>query len=144
MLAIQARAFRCYYLLENGNTIQPSPFIGNKAVGILFENKMDHNTYFGNNIEYIQGIHMIPLNPSSTLTRSRAFVQEEWQQYFSNGRADQIQGGWRGILYANLAMIDPKTAWKFFSQDGFKHEWLDGGASRTWYLAWCAALGGIS
>ena len=142
MLAIQARTFRSYYLLENGSTIEPANFVGNKAIGILFENKMDHTTYFGNNIEYIEGIHMIPLNPSSALTRPRAFIQEEWQQYFSNGRADQVQGGWRGILYANLAIIDPKTAWKFFAQDGFQNAWLDGGASRTWYLAWCAALGG--
>ena len=144
MLAIQARAFRCYYLLENGNTIEPPRFVGNKAIGILFENKMDHTTYFGNKIEYIEGIHMIPLNPSTTLTRTRPFVQEEWQQYFSNGRADQVQGGWRGILYANLATVDPKTAWNFFAQDDFKQEWLDGGASRTWYLVWCAALGGAN
>ena len=144
MLAVQARAFQNYYLLENGNSVEPPKFVGNKAVGILFENKMDHTTYFGNNIEYIEGIHMIPLNPSSTLTRSRAFVQEEWNQYFSNGRADKVPSGWRGILYANLAIVDPKSAYKFFAQDNFDNAWLDGGASRSWYLAWCAALGGAS
>ena len=64
--------------------------------------------------------------------------------YFSNGRADQVQGGWRGILYANLALVDPKTAYRFFAQEHFDYSWLDGGASRTWYLAFCAALGGAS
>ena len=64
MLAIQARSFQNYYLLEIGNSVEPQPFIGNKAIGILFENKMDHTTYFGTNTEYIEGIHMIPLNPS--------------------------------------------------------------------------------
>ena len=83
-------------------------------------------------------IHMIPLNPSSTLTRSKTFVTEEWAKYFDNGRVDQVEGGWRGILYANLAIIDPMASWKFFSQSTFDPSWLDGGASRTWYLAYAA------
>ena len=112
--------------------IEPPAFIGNKAAGILFENKIDHATYFGANIEYIEGIHMIPLNPASTLTRSTTFVQEEWDMYFSNGRVDQVAGGWRGILYANLALIDPVSAYNFFADPGFSNEYLDGGASRTW------------
>lgn len=87
---------------------------------------------------------MLPLNPSSTLTRPAAFVSQEWSTYFSNGRADTAPGGWKGILYANLAIVDPKTAYAFFAQDGFDMSWLDGGASRTWYLAFCAALGGNS
>lgn len=85
---------------------------------------------------------MLPLNPSSTLTRSEQFVREEWDTYFSNGRADSAPGGWRGILYANLAIIDPVAAYRFFSQPNFDMGWLDGGASLTWYLAWSAALGG--
>jgi endo-1,3(4)-beta-glucanase len=70
-------------------------------------------------------------------------VKEEWETYFSNGRADQVAGGWRGILYANLALIDPCTAYNFFNQPNFDWYWLDGGASRTWFLAYCAAMGGV-
>lgn len=70
-------------------------------------------------------------------------VKEEWEAYFSNGRVDQVGGGWRGILYANLALIDPCTAYNFFCQQNFDWRWLDGGASTTWYLAYCAALGGV-
>ena len=58
--------------------------------------------------------------------------------------ANALQGGWRGILYANLALIDPKASYSFFRDgiDGFWDErWIDGGASRTWYLVWAAALG---
>ena len=69
-------------------------------------------------------------------------VREEWDTYFSNGRVDQVQGGWRGILYANLAIVDLGAAYGFFAQEGFGGGWLDGGASRTWLLAYCAALGG--
>jgi endo-1,3(4)-beta-glucanase len=55
MLAIQARALSNYFLMQRNNVIQPPRFIGNKADGILFENKVDHATYFGTNIEYIEG-----------------------------------------------------------------------------------------
>lgn len=139
-LAVQARSVRNYFLLKSDNKNQPEQFLFNKVTGILFENKCDHVTYFGNNIEYIQGIHMIPLNPSSAYTRPKDFVTEEWNTFFSGGRVDQIAGGWRGILYANLALIDPQTSYNYFASDNFDYGSLDGGASRTWYLAYSASM----
>ena len=108
----------------------------------LFENKIDHTTYFGSNISYIQGIHMIPLMPFSTLSRTQQFVNEEWDTYFSNGRAQNVTGGWQGILMANLAIVDSVTSYNFFSSPTFDMGLLDGGASLTWYLTLSAALGG--
>jgi endo-1,3(4)-beta-glucanase len=139
-LAITARSLQNYFLYTSDNVNQPLNFIGNKVAGILFENKIDHTTYFGTNIEYIQGIHMLPLLPSSALTRTRRFVSEEWDMYFSKGRADSVQGGWKGILYANLAIIDPVSSFNFFNSANFDPSWLDGGASRTWYLAFAAGI----
>ena len=144
MLAVQKRAFQNYYLLEASNVNHPANFIGNKVAGILFENKVDHTTYFGTNIEYIQGIHMLPINPSSAYIRSKTFVKEEWEKFFSGGRVDAVEGGWRGVLYSNLALIDPKAAYKFFNATNFEDKYLDGGASLTWYLAFSAGLGGAS
>lgn len=141
-LAITARTLQLYFLYEKDNTVEPSGFIGNKVSGILFENKIDHTTYFGSNPEYIQGIHMLPLLAHSTLTRKQSFVSEEWSTWFDNGRADKVVGGWKGVLFANLAIVDPVTSWKFFNDEGFDETTLDGGASRTWYMAWAAALGG--
>lgn len=84
---------------------------------------------------------MLPIAPNTGLTRTATFVQQEWDTYFSNGRAN-VAGGWRGILYANLAYIDAKSSWSFFASSSFDPQYLDGGASRTWYLAVAAALGG--
>ncbi|KAK3059671.1 hypothetical protein LTS18_010303 [Coniosporium uncinatum] len=119
ILAIQARTFQSYFLMDSKNSNQPPDFINNKVTGILFENKVDHATYFSNNIECIQGIHMIPLAPPSALVRSRNFVSEEWSTYCSNGRVDSVGGGWRGILYCNLAITDTKPAFAFFSRRDF-------------------------
>ncbi|KAL8969840.1 MAG: hypothetical protein Q9183_001805, partial [Haloplaca sp. 2 TL-2023] len=55
MLAIMKRTFRDYFLLERGNRNQPPLFLDNMVTGILFENKVDATTYFGNNLEYIHG-----------------------------------------------------------------------------------------
>ncbi|KAK2599257.1 hypothetical protein N8I77_011027 [Diaporthe amygdali] len=140
-LSVLARSLNLYYLYTSDNAVQPPSFIGNKVAGILFENKIDHTTYFGSNIEYVQGIHMLPLLPATKLIRGDQFVSEEWAQYFSGGRADTVVGGWRGVLYGNLATIDPSTAWAFFSSPSFDPSWLDGGASLTWYLAYSAAIG---
>ncbi|KAL6717521.1 endo-1,3-beta glucanase [Lecanora helva] len=145
MLAIQARTFSNYFLMQKSNVNQPANFIGNKVTGILFENKIDHTTYFGANPEYIQGIHMLPLSPAAAYTRPFNFIREEWDTYFNHSSpypASNISGGWKGILYGNLACIDPRTSWQFFSQQNFDGSWIDGGASRTWYLAFAAALGG--
>lgn len=137
-LSVLARSANNYFLYMSSNTVQPANFIGNKVAGILFENKIDHTTYFGANIEYIQGIHMLPLIPATQLVRGQDFVAEEWDQYFDAGRADKVDGGWKGVLYGNLATIDPKAAFDFFSKEGFDQSWLDGGASLTWYLAYSA------
>lgn len=124
--------------MASDNKNQPEQFIGNKVTGILFENKADHTTYFGANIEYIQGIHMIPLLAPSAVARTREFVLEEWTTYFSDGRVNNIEGGWKGIIYGNYASVYPQEAWEFFNAQDFDPAWLDGGASLTWYLAYAA------
>ncbi|KAI1827008.1 glycoside hydrolase family 81 protein [Xylaria intraflava] len=138
MLSIIARSLNQYYLYTTQNKVQPPNYIGNRVAGILFENKCDHTTYFGANIEYVQGIHMLPLLPNTKFTRPVDFVKEEWATYFDKGRADKVEGGWKGILYGNLATVDPQAAWTFFTSSDFNPSWLDGGVSLTWYQAFCA------
>lgn len=87
---------------------------------------------------------MLPLLPYSAFTRSSTFISQEWSALFDPSNpsapdpASTVRGGWKGILYANLALIDPKRSWEFFAQQDFDPTWIDGGASRTWYLAFAA------
>ncbi|KAK9477672.1 endo-1,3(4)-beta-glucanase [Lipomyces japonicus] len=142
MLAIMRRSFNSYFLLANDNRVQDGRLLGNKVSGILFENKIDHTTYFSAEIECVQGIHMIPITPVSSYMRSPQYVNEEWHALLSNRARELTNSGWKGILYANVALFDAKLSFNFFADPGFKDEWLDGGASRTWYLAYAAAVGG--
>lgn len=143
MLAIMARSMNKYFLLADNNTTQPAAFIKNKVTGILFENKADHTTYFGTNLEYIQGIHMIPICQISSFVRKPDFVKQEWDQKLSS-IVGSLNDGWRGILMLNVALYDPDTAWKFFSDANFNNAHLDGGQSKTWSLAYCAGVGASS
>jgi len=143
MCAVLRRTLNSYFLLSESNSIEPPSFINNRASGIFFENKIDHTTYFGNAIEYIEGIHMLPLTPMSAYTRLKGFVQEEWTQYFAS-MVDTVEGGWRGLLYANLAFIDPVKSYQWFTRPNFDPSHLDDGASHTWYIALAAGLGGCA
>ncbi|GMM29538.1 endo-1,3(4)-beta-glucanase [Martiniozyma asiatica (nom. inval.)] len=142
ILSIEKRAMGMYYYYLDNNNIMPAKFIKNKVSGIIFENKIDHATYFGMNTEYIHGIHMIPLTPISNFVRSCQFVGEEWDQKELCKLCDTLDSGWRGLLMLNLAIIDPKKSWEFFAQDNFNDCWLDNGMSRTWSLTYAAGMGG--
>ncbi|OAL53731.1 endo-1,3(4)-beta-glucanase 1 precursor [Pyrenochaeta sp. DS3sAY3a] len=146
MLAIQARSFNAYFYLQSNNTNQPARYAGNKISGILFENKVDYATYFGTTPPLIHGIHALPISPASSLLRPRPFIAEEWATFFSDDRWQAAEGGWRGILMANYALLDPRGSFAFF-RDGvngrWDERWIDGGASRCWYLVWAAGLGAL-
>lgn len=137
-LSILSRSLQHYYLYQNNNEVQPPQFIGNKVAGILFENKVDHTTFFSPDIEAIQGIHMIPILAPTPFVRRPEFVEEEWNVFFSEGRIDDIRNAWKGIIYASYATVKPKLAWEFFSSRQFDPQWLDGGASLTWFMAFSA------
>lgn len=141
ILSVEKRAMNMYMLYKRENKIVPPNFISNKVSGILFENKIDHATYFGMNKEYIHGIHMIPLSPMSNFIRDSVFVSEEWQDMQLGNLAMSIDSGWKGLLILNQAIIDPKAAWNFFSDPNFNYAHLDNGMSRTWSLAYCAGMG---
>lgn len=137
-MAIMKRSLQSYYLMTKDNTNQPSNFIGNKVAGVVHENKVDHTTFFSADIEAIQGIHMIPVHGPTAFARSKAFSAEEWNAYFSNGRVDQFDNPWKSIIYASSAANGPKRTWSYFNATDFQSRWIDGGASRTWYMTYAA------
>lgn len=141
MLAIMKRSMNKYFYFADGNINEPSKILGNRVAGITFENKLDHTTYFGTNLEYIQGIHMIPMTPATALIREKTFVGQEWTSLLAP-IIDSVDSGWTGILRSNEALFDAVSAYDFFSSDSFTSTYLDGGASRSWYLAFSALMGG--
>lgn len=143
ILAIMRRSLNDYFLYSDSNTVQPLAIIPNKVSGILFENKIDHTTYFGTLEQYIQGIHMIPITPCSSYIRGPTFVEQEWTEKLSS-IVGSVSDGWKGILMLNVALYDPTTAYNFFNSLSFSTSYLDNGMSKTWALAYCAGVGATS
>ncbi|KAF5239219.1 hypothetical protein FANTH_10021 [Fusarium anthophilum] len=144
-LAVTARSLQSYFLLASDNDVQLAKFIGSRATGILWDRKINHTTYFGDEIAYIQGIHMLPIVPSSAYIRKPPFVREEWNQYFAGNKSGSLSsGGFAGHIYANLAIADKAGAIEshaFFRKQTTDSPYLSG-SSLTWDLAYTAALGG--
>lgn len=139
MLSIASRSMNLYFLYSDDNTVEPSDLIANKVSGILFDNKITYTTYFGSNTEYIHGIHMLPITPASSLIRGPTFVEEEWDQVLETV-VGSVTGGYRGILELNAALFNGELAYSYFSSSSFDSSNLDNGQSRTWSLAFSAAV----
>ena len=183
-LAIMKNSFSSYFYYDKDSNVQPAAFAANVVSGILFENKIDHATFFGGESEFVHGIHMLPISPITSYMRPSSFVAHEWATYFQStiplyASPDPITGmisavsaygggyncsakkntgrlincvkpEWKGLLMGNLAQIDPSLSWQYFADEGgingpqgFDWNTLSGSGSRTWYLAYAAAFGGI-
>ncbi|ANZ76190.1 BA75_03271T0 [Komagataella pastoris] len=135
MLGVQRHSVNSYMLYSDDNKIMPKQFVGNKVSGILFENKIDHTTYFGQRPEYIHGIHMLPLTPISSFIRSPRFCKEEWDQRLGNEFVSAIpEGGWKGLLTLSTVLFEPEIAYNFFVPKDFDPLNLDNGMSQSWSL----------
>jgi endo-1,3(4)-beta-glucanase len=141
-LGVMTKSINSYFLLADNNTIQPSRFIKNKVTGIFFENKVDHTTYFGTNLEYIQMIHAIPVTSFSSFVRTPTFTREEWDQKLSS-IVGNVNDGWKGIIMLNVALFDPKTSYNFFNGSSFSNKYLDNGQSKSWSLAYSGGFANV-
>ncbi|OHT01083.1 putative endo-1,3(4)-beta-glucanase 2 [Tritrichomonas foetus] len=140
ILGILQNSVNKYMLYAEGN-VQPQQVQGNYIAGITFMNKIHHATYFSGEIKCIQGIQMIPLTPMSNFYRKAEFVKREWNDLLAP-IVDGVEDGWRGILMANLALIDPQKSYEFFGKSNFNKNMLDDGQTLTWCLTYAAGLYG--
>lgn len=138
-LGILRTSLNSYFLYSNDNKVMPPAFIPNKVSGILFENKVDHTTYFGNELQYIQMIHAIPITSASSFIRLPTFVKEEWEEKLS-AIVDGVNDGWKGIIMLNVALYNPQMSYAFFSHPSFNNCYLDNGQSLTWSLFFSGSL----
>ena len=135
MLAVLRRALNEYVYMRADNPHHPSQFAQNRVTGLLFENKVHHTS---DKIECTHGMHMMAFTPASAYARDAEWCEEEWATWFDNGRAEQVQGGWRGILFASLVAWDPQKATSFFFAENFDRRYLDIGMSLAYYRALAA------
>ncbi|KAF9950439.1 hypothetical protein BGZ72_007896, partial [Mortierella alpina] len=109
MLTVARRSIQAYFLMEEDNANHPKAFVGNKVTGILYENKVDHTTFFSSRTECIQGIQMIPATPVLPLIRRTSFVRQEWDDLL-RPIVGNISDGWKSVLMTNYGVLDKDAA----------------------------------
>ncbi|KAF8000580.1 hypothetical protein HF325_004369 [Metschnikowia pulcherrima] len=150
MLSIQTESFNLYFFYKDGNKVVPQRMVNNKIAGILFENKIDYTTWFGNTPEERHGVQMIPMTPALGLVRSAEFAKQEWDLILHDVLTDERTSRWAGVLNMNRVFFDASSAWKYFASPDFDvARDMDGGQSRAWALAYAApfvneANGGVN
>jgi endo-1,3(4)-beta-glucanase len=133
LLSTEIRSTQKYWQIKAGSPIYPEPFAANKVVGVLWGNKVDYATFFGNGPELIHGIQMIPFTPITEALLPADWVVEEYP-VVSKALGGAIGEGWKGFIYMDHAIIDAPAAWgEVATLTGY-----DDGNTKTNTLYWVA------
>jgi len=135
LLATEIRSAQKYWQITD-ETIYDHEFCKNKVVGMLWSNKVDYSTWFGQNIEFMHCIQMLPFNPISEELLRRLWISKDYEVLKEAlDRPDPpIAEGWKGFIFMALAIISQDTAWK----NALTLRDFDDGNTRTntyWWIA---------
>ncbi|MGB1075501.1 MAG: glycosyl hydrolase, partial [Flavobacteriales bacterium] len=111
MLATELRSTHLYWQMDSADEIYPDVFEANKVVGQLFDAKATYSTFFGDNIEYIHGIQMLPFTPITEELLRSSWVAEEYPVVSEALNSSSIEEDWKGFIYGAHAVIEPVQAW---------------------------------
>lgn len=134
MLALELRATWTYWQIMSGDDIYPSPFADTKVVGILWDNRVEYNTFFGANTEFIHGIQYLPFTPIAEALLRPSWMREAYPVVAQTLTNPGLAEGWRGFIYMAHATFAPEEAWT--EVQGLRT--YDNGNSRTNTLYWVA------
>ncbi len=104
-----------------GDWIYPDSYTKNGVVGILWQNLVQYQTFFGGQGYLMHGIQQIPYSPVS-----EALLPKEWVEYAfpifeasCSAFAQCAQDGWLAFVKMQEAILDPESAWDFSSGGNF-------------------------
>ena len=140
MTATEIRSAQKYWQIKESSEVYPAPFKNNKAVGILWDTKVEHSTWFGTNVEWIHGIQMLPYTPMTETLLPKDWIEEEYPLLSTSlTRTNSvIEERWKGYVFMTHAIIDKNAAWtEVQSLNTF-----DNGNSRTNAYYWVATRPG--
>merc|ERR1719481_1013060 len=139
MTALEIRAAWRYWQMTSAKSNFPAPFSNNKAVGIQWSSKVDYQTWFGANVEFIHCIQMLPFTPITEELLRGEWIAEEYnvlQEAYS--RPDPpLSEGWKGYVIMAHAIIDPTAAYS----EALGLTGYDDGNTKSNTLYWIATRG---
>ncbi|CAM6117378.1 unnamed protein product [Calypogeia fissa] len=120
LTALEIRASQALWHIRCDSTLYEPEFVkNNRVVGVLWANKRDNGLWFASKDcrEMRLGIQVLPITPiTEVLFRDKQFAQElvDWTMPVLN--REGVTDGWRGFVYALLAVYEPHTAHQLVSQ----------------------------
>jgi endo-1,3(4)-beta-glucanase len=133
LLATEIRSSHKYW-----QTVPDSPyppiFAANAVVGIVWQLKLDHATFFSSDIVHIHCIQMIPFTPISEDLLPASWVKLQYP--IIAPRLPFVIPEWQAYIILNLAIIDPEAAWDLIQK--LPHDAFGKGNSRTASYWWVA------
>jgi len=113
MTALEIRAAKRYWQMTSDYSAFPAPFSDHKSVGIIWSVKADYNTWFGDLVEFIHCIQMLPFVPISEELLGKEWIQEEYEVLKeAYDREDPpLSEQWKGYVVMAHAILDPQAAY---------------------------------
>lgn len=101
----EIRSAKKYYQMPD-DSVYPEVFAKNRMVGTMWSTKVDYRMYFGDKVEYMHGMNMLPFSPITTKLLSYSYILKEYQVF---GAADP-KDEWLSYQIMAEAVINPVTA----------------------------------
>jgi len=137
MMATEVRSTKKYWHMPPGTPVYAPSFAKNGMVGVLWSNKVDYATFFGDNVEYIHCIQMLPFTPVSSLYLApAAWVRADYMVLKEALTRKDLKEEWKAYILEFWAIVDREAAWEratFLKDTAFL-----GGNSRSnlyWWIA---------
>jgi len=135
LLAMELRGTHYYWQIHSGNeAVYDYYFSANKMVGQVGGLDAFCQTWFGDQLEYIHGIQMLPFTPITEELLPYDYILTEWPVVKTALDDPNIQEAWVGILYLDFAIVDPTAAWDLFAP--MPLEAIDSGLSKANAMYW--------
>lgn len=114
LLASELRSVHRYWQMKEGDDIYDSLFAANRMVGVVAALEVIDMTWFGDKVEWVHGINMMPFTPISEELLPYDFMEQEWPVLATafDRKDDPPQDTWSGYLYLAKGIVDADSAWE--------------------------------
>jgi endo-1,3(4)-beta-glucanase len=113
LLATELRSVHKYWQIKSDGNIYPEVFAANKVVGVLWSSKVDYATFFGNLVEYIHCIQMMPFTPITQELLPADWIREEYPVVGTalTRSNPPVSDDWKASIILAHSIIDKESAW---------------------------------
>ena len=141
LLFMEIQATQSYWHMENQTRgiYEPRFVVKNRMIGVVSEMQVARATWFGNAIQFVHGINLMPFTPISQYLLRPSFVRKQLQVWTIDPDQNDI---WTTIGMMDQAIVSPMNHQLWEKMRHRPVEAFDDGNSKTNALYWIASRPG--